>query len=218
MSKLRLHLFCLLLLAISSFSQSRPRTDHWQLRNQQFNHEQDTLPQDPIVFLGNSIIEGFNLERAYPELNIINRGIVGDHLDGLLERLDNSAVGLRPRKIFIMIGINDIGDKRDDTYLREMFSTLVDTLTSELPKTKVYVHSILPTSARWKNCLPDQIRRINDFLEILALDAGIVFVDLHPLFLDQSGEFLNPELTSDGLHLNAQGYELWVKQIKSFVY
>ena len=215
---LRVILLILVFLCLNTISaECRERTKHWHLRNNLFNTELDSSPKAAIVFLGNSITEGFKLDEYFPEAQTINRGIVADHIDGLVERLYNSAVGLEPKKIFLMIGINDIGDQRDERYLREILSSLVDTLTSELPETEIYLHSILPTSSRWKNCPPDQIRRINDFLEILALDAGIIYVDLYPLFLDESREYINPKLTKDGLHPNQAGYDIWAEKIKSIV-
>ncbi len=114
----------------------------------------DSLGQVDNVFLGNSITEGFDLEIYFPGYEIANRGIVGDHLDGLVERLDNSVLSLKPQKLFLMIGINDIGDRRSDEYLKEMFVTLIDTLIISLPETEIYLHSMLPTSPRWKNCPP----------------------------------------------------------------
>lgn len=205
----------LCLIALSSLA--RERSEHWKARNAQFNVEMDSLGQVDNVFLGNSITEGFDLKHYFPGHELANRGIVADHLDGLLERLDNSAIALQPKKLFIMIGINDIGDRRDDVYLKRMFTTLIDTLTLELPNTDIYLHSILPTSSRWKNCPPEQIRRINKFLKLLAREKELSYVDLHPLFLNRAGEYFNPELTRDGLHLNAKGYEIWVEAIKGML-
>jgi lysophospholipase L1-like esterase len=206
----------ILLFSGISFSQDRPRTEHWQQRNQLFQRELDTVSTGGVVFLGNSIIEGFDLKFYFPDHQTVNRGIVGDHLDGLIERLDNSAVALKPEKLFLMIGINDIGDQRSDEYLKTMFTTLIDTLIEELPETRIYLHSILPTTSRWKNCPPDQILRLNSFLTFLAIDKGLVFVNLHPSFLDDT-QYLNPELTRDGLHPNQAGYALWAEKIRSLL-
>ena len=195
-----------------TFAQERQRTEHWQLRNQLFQSELDTISKHTVVFLGNSIIEGFDLGHYFPEQQLINRGIVGDHLDGLIERLNNSAVALKPEKLFLIIGINDIGDQRSDDYLKSMFTTLIDTLITELPETKLYLHSILPTTARWKNCPPDQIKRINYFLTLMAIEKNLVFINLHPFFLIDT-LYLNPELTRDGLHPNQAGYDLWAEKI-----
>lgn len=202
--------------SISGLAQKRVRTEHWKSRNQRFEAELETLSKNQIVFLGNSIIEGFDLETSFPGLPMVNRGIVGDHLDGLLERLENSAIGLRPAKLFVMIGINDIGARRDDDYLKWMFTVLIDSLVMELPDTEIYLHAILPTSARWKNCPPEQIFRINAFLEDLAETRELTFVDLYIRFRDKDNR-LKPEYTTDGLHLNQQGYALWAEEISRYL-
>ena len=215
-SQLGLGLVLLLSFSLSAFSQSRVRTEHWRLRNQQFEAELDTISRGQVVFLGNSITEGFPLEDYFPGKGLINRGIKGDHLDGLLERINNSAVGLKPKKLFLMIGINDIGDRRSDDYLKWMFTVLIDSLVFELPDTQIYLHSILPTTARWKNCPPEQIQRMNAYLEDLAETRDLVFVDLYLRLLD-GGDRLNPDYTMDGLHLNRDGYALWAKEIRPYL-
>ena len=211
---LRVILLILVFLCLNTISaECRERTKHWHLRNNLFNTELDSIPKGGIVFLGNSITEGFKLDEYFPEAQTINRGIVADHIDGLVERLYNSAVGLEPKKIFLMIGINDIGDKRNDDYLKAMFVTLVDTLIISLPETDLYLLSILPTTPRWKNCPPDQIKRMNGFLAELALEKDLVFINLYPYFLGDM-QYLNPDLTKDGLHPNQSGYDIMAEKIK----
>lgn len=211
-----LALLCLLLGVSSLFSQSRERTEHWQTRNQQFNTEMDSIGHPDNVFLGNSITEGFDLETLFPGHELANRGIAGDHLDGLIQRLENSALSLEPEKLFLMIGINDIGDKRSDEYLKSMFITLIDTLVTGLPETEIYLHSILPTSPRWKNCPPDQIKRINNFLALLAKENELVFINLYPDFLGDM-KYINPDLARDGLHPNQAGYQIWAEKIQDYL-
>ncbi len=211
-------LFLLLVLIAVSFglAENRERTEHWHLRNSQFNTEFDSIQKGGIVFLGNSITEGFKLDEYFPGQDLINRGIVADHLDGLIERLQNSAVGLEPRKIFLMIGINDIGDQRSDEYLKSMYITLLDTLAQELPETELVLHSLLPTSPRWHRCPPEQIKRINSFLAVLALEREIAFVNLYPYFLIDMN-YLNPALSKDGLHPNQAGYDIWAREIRGLL-
>ena len=59
-----------------------------------------------------SIAQRFDLEVFFPHWPGINRGISGDHIDGVIERLSNSAIELKPEKIFLLIGINDVGDEK----------------------------------------------------------------------------------------------------------
>jgi len=85
------------------------KTEHWHDRTKLFISDLDSLSKGEIVFLGNSITEGFDLEKYFPDTVPINRGISGDHTDGLIERLEYSIITLEPSKLFILIGINDIG-------------------------------------------------------------------------------------------------------------
>lgn len=85
------------------------------------------------------------------------------------------------------------------------------------PNTEVVVQSILPHSgekATWEGReklreVPNQrIERLNQRLAAIAQVEGATYLNLYPLFVDETG-YLNPALTTDGLHLNEQGYELW---------
>ena len=61
-----------------------------------------------IVFLGDSITEFLNVDEFLPSYHIIKRGIAGDTTSGVLRRL-GEVIALKPRKLFLLIGTNDIG-------------------------------------------------------------------------------------------------------------
>ncbi|MBX2862025.1 MAG: hypothetical protein KTR27_00595 [Leptolyngbyaceae cyanobacterium MAG.088] len=54
----------------------------------------------------------------------------------------------------------------------------------------------------------DRIRALNVQIEAIAQEQQVTYVDLHPAFSDDTGN-LREELTTDGLHLNRFGYEVW---------
>ena len=60
------------------------------------------------------------------------------------------------------------------------------------------------------------ILQLNEELRKLAQKYGDTYIDLVPVFQDEAGR-LPQELTSDGLHLNERGYELWRQQLEPFV-
>jgi lysophospholipase L1-like esterase len=79
------------------------------------------------------------------------------------------------------------------------------------------VQSILPHGAEkitWEGrdrlvAIPNtRILALNGQIKSLANSEGVIYLDLYSLFADTNGN-LNAELTSDGLHLNAQGYKVW---------
>jgi len=59
-------------------------------------------------FLGNSITDYCDWYELFGKLNIKNREIGGD---GVIDRLDE-VTSSKPKQIFLMIGINDLGKKR----------------------------------------------------------------------------------------------------------
>jgi hypothetical protein len=203
----------LMMIPINGLQAQHVRTDHWRERNQGFISELDTIKPGRIVFIGNSITEGFDLGRFFPHSNPINRGISGDHIDGLLERLETSVIRLKPSRLYVMIGINDIGAGDPDSLIMDNYRRLTAALGHSLPDSTVYFNSILPTTALWSNCPVDKIVRLNKKLRSLVKTFGFNWIDLYPLFDDGTGH-LRAELTRDGLHLNETGYRVWVQVLE----
>ena len=58
------------------------------------------------------------------------------------------------------------------------------------------------------------VPEINSRLEAFAKEEGIANINLFPLFTEKGTNVLRSELTGDGLHLNEDGYKIWVKAIK----
>jgi lysophospholipase L1-like esterase len=180
-----------------------------------FIKELDSLKTGGIVFLGNSIIEGFDFKKHFSKTRIINRGIHSDHIDGLIERLATSVFKLQPVKLFILIGINDIGAQDSDSLILDNYTKLLNLISDNLPDTRVFIHSILPTSPKWKNCPPNKIVRLNSAIKKLAARYHYKWINIYSLFAGPNN-FIIPSLTSDGLHLNHQGYLIWVQRLYEF--
>jgi lysophospholipase L1-like esterase len=56
------------------------------------------------------------------------------------------------------------------------------------------------------------VRSLNARIAAVTQQTAIEYRDMHPFFQDASGR-LRPDLTTDGLHLNAQGYSIWQQVI-----
>src|SRR6202020_1961602 len=61
-----------------------------------------------IIFLGNSITEMGDWKKVLNDSTVLNRGIGGDITYGVLKRLKD-ITDRNPSKVFILLGINDIG-------------------------------------------------------------------------------------------------------------
>lgn len=173
-----------------------------------------------IVFLGNSITDGAEWSELFHNRFVKNRGISGDTTWGVYDRLDAILSG-KPSKIFLLIGINDIGRGRSDAYVVEGVKRIVTKIKSDAPRTKLYVQSILPVNpvygkfnghtSQWS-----RIKGINAELEKIAEEADVEFIDLYKHFADEEGK-MNAKLTNDGLHLLGDGYEVWKKVLLPYI-
>ena len=63
----------------------------------------------------------------------------------------------------------------------------------------------------------DIVPEINRKLETLAVSRKIPFINLFPLFAEKGTNILRKELTTDGLHLTEEGYQIWSRKLKKYL-
>ena len=105
----------------------------------------DELPigKKDIVMLGNSLTDGAEWNELLDNRHVKNRGIVGDIVQGYIDRLEPILKG-QPKKIFILGGVNDIShDVSGDSIARAM-ERLIVLIKTRSPRTKIYLQSMLP--------------------------------------------------------------------------
>ncbi|MGP1622256.1 serine hydrolase [Bacteroides heparinolyticus] len=199
----------------------RTYTEHYYKRFLQFTDEPAITRKD-IVMLGNSLTEnGGDWSARLGKKNVRNRGIIGDEVMGIYDRLHQILPG-HPQKLFLLTGVNDVSHDLTTDSIVAMMRTTIDRIQRESPETKLYLQSLLPINesfGRYKRLTgkTDMIPEINARLEALAKEKKIVFIDLFPLFTEKGTNVLRGNLTNDGLHLNEEGYEIWVKAIRKKV-
>nr|WP_228037659.1 GDSL-type esterase/lipase family protein [Nodosilinea sp. LEGE 06152] len=168
------------------------------------------------ILLGDSLTLWFPADMLPGRKTWINQAISGESSGGLRDRLyllDKTA----PEAVFIMVGINDLiwgGSEADLVYNVRM---MINYLRQTHPQARVVVQSVLPhggESATWEGrdrlqaIPPELIRTVNTQLKAVAIETGVDFLDLYPLFVNGDG-YLRADLTTDGLHLNQDGYMVW---------
>jgi lysophospholipase L1-like esterase len=189
------------------------RGDHYADRLDLFLRDNPHEAPGGTVFVGDSITEGFPLDAAFRGRNVINRGISGDTITGVLERLDASVTDLHPRQVYLMIGINNLvwAPVSSIETFAEQYSELLPALRRAAPDAEVFVQSILPVAHGYARTNP-QIRELNDRIRATAEREGFTYVDLWPRMTDAEGK-LRADYTTDGVHLTLEGYEAWLEVI-----
>lgn len=176
----------------------------------------EIMPNDSaeIIFLGNSITDYCDWNELFGKQNIKNRGIGGDVINGVIDRLDEVTES-KPSKIFLMIGINDLSRRRKVEQILSDYKKLIELIIEKSPETNLFIQSILPTDNR-ANLQNTDIVLINSGLESLAQKYNLTFINLFDL-LKTDFNVLNKSLSNDGLHLNGQGYLIWEKAIQQYI-
>lgn len=176
--------------------------------------------KNDYVFLGNSITAGTDWAKLLNLPQAKNRGISGDITFGVLERLQDVIDG-KPKKVFILIGINDISRNIPDSLILRNYKLMIERIRKGSKKTQIYFNTLLPVNAsfaKFKNHYgkDDHILYINNEIKKLAA-KNVTIIDLYQQFLDKDNH-LKAELTKDGLHLIPEGYKVWADFLNSTGY
>ena len=172
--------------------------------------------------LGNSLTEGGKDWGArLKKKHVRNRGIIGDEAMGVYDRLHQIIPG-HPAKLFLLIGINDVSHDLTADSVVTLITLLIDRIQRESPDTKLYLQSLLPINesvCKYKTMIgkTDIVPEINRKLETLATSRKIPFINLFPLFAEKGTNILRKELTTDGLHLTEEGYQIWSRKLKKYL-
>ena len=218
MKHIVLQLCILCSLAIYGQETKMYETEIYLSRVALFNSE--VLEKNQIVFFGNSLTQGGKWNEYFPKEKIVNRGIIGDNTDGALARLDK-VIEAQPSKFFFLSGVNDISQGYNNDYICKNMKEIIHRIKKGSPQTVIYFQSLLPVNnsfERYKKLInkEKQIEKLNKQIEKLCKSEGIHYINLYTSFLAKK-RLLNPIYTTDGLHLNEDGYIIWIDLIREFV-
>lgn len=194
---------------------------HWTDRVKQFAEQNKKGYQEKnVVLLGDSITEGFNVDKFFPDRHVLNRGIgadiIGNDLPesdhrGLLRRMKESVYDCNPSDVFILIGINDLGMGHKPAQLEAGYRELLTELKKNTPDVHIHVQSVLPCRGNFAKHNAN-VNDVNQRLQKLAKEFGDDYVDLHSQMTDDKGE-LKKDFTPEGLHLKDPAYKVWKTQV-----
>jgi lysophospholipase L1-like esterase len=163
-----------------------------------------------IVMLGDSITRAGEWESLLHLHKVINRGVAGYSTGDVLREV-NETIALKPTKIFLMIGINDLlrGSSFEQTF--QTYSTIINRLQGS--GAKIYVQSTLECARNYCGETTDAVKELNAKVKKLASSLQLTYIDLNA-GLANAEQGLLPQFTHDGLHLSKLAYQYWAEQLK----
>src|SRR5574340_587 len=168
-----------------------------------------------VVFLGDSITDGWRLNEYFAGRDFVNRGISGQITGEMLGRMMADVIDLKPKAMIVLAGTNDIARGVPVITIENNLTMIAD--LAEFHKIKPMFASLLPVSdyhkdvnpanERSKQRPPAIILELNGWIKNFCARRGFRYVDYYSVTVDKAG-FFQPEIADDGLHPNAKGYRL----------
>lgn len=186
----------------------------------------EEVQKDKIVFAGDSMIERFpTSEMLGRHTCVYNRGIDGIETTDLLAHLNEHILDLKPSKLFLLIGANDIGTGSQPEEIVERIQEICTKVSAQLKTTKIYIISVCPVNIeiQSKNNILGRIRsnglvlKLNELIQNKVIaSSNYTYINVHPLLAGDDGE-LKSGYTVDGLHLNVDGYKEMRKVVQPYI-
>ncbi|MGA9451463.1 MAG: GDSL-type esterase/lipase family protein [Verrucomicrobiia bacterium] len=191
-----------------------PFPEIWMQRRTEFQQQRQE-DRGAIVFLGDSITQGWdNLAKAFPDFKVANRGIAGDTTRGVLYRLNEDVIDLKPKAVVLLIGTNDIGLGAEPDDVADNIKAIIGALEKSNPHMPIIFCEIMPSNGAEWNRPAATIEKVNTLvLKALKGDPQISVCNTWSIYADQNGNCSQSEFP-DLLHPNAAGYALWAKALK----
>jgi len=159
-----------------------------------------------ILFIGDSLVEFFDWQRRFPNCTIANLGMAGETVEGLHSRLGEIIRRYpSPDLVLVMTGINNVAI--EDFGFIDSYRGIVKALTSAYPRSRIVLHTLLPTLLPWIS--KERIQEVNRSLRAIAKEANAQFLDLYTGFVDPEGNPIKAYFLPDGVHLAHKGYARW---------
>lgn len=181
----------------------------YQKQNQEVKSK-NTTPNS--VLMGDSITEGWFATDPdfFTKNNFVGRGIGGQVTSQMLLRFREDVIKLKPKRVIILAGTNDIAENQGPISLDKVFGNIVS--MAELAKAnniKVVLCSVLPAyDFPWRKDMKpaDKVIALNKMIKDYAQKNNITYVDYHNALKNEKNG-LPKEIAEDGIHPNKSGYE-----------
>ncbi len=170
----------------------------------------------PAVFYGSSTIRLWaTLPEDLGSTNILNLGFGGSTLEACVFFFERLVVAAQPQSLVVYAGDNDLGDGKSPEQVTGFYLDLARKIEANLPGVGFGFISIKPSPARVG--ILNRIAQTNAAIaQDIAKRDNAYFIDVFPAMLDANGQPRRELFDEGGLHLNAQGYQVWTKAISEY--
>lgn len=180
---------------------------------------------DDALFIGDSRTQGLELYGGINEATyytaqglMVNTALVKTvaNVDGQQMSIPDALETRRFGKVYIMLGINELGWKSQDRFI-EYYGQLIDMVREKQPEAIIYVQSLIPVTKE-KSDSSDifnntRIALYNQCIQKVLEGRDAVWLDVGAALQGEDG-CMPPDSTFDGIHLNQQYCRKWAEFLR----
>lgn len=172
------------------------------------------------VFIGDSITSGLAIYHEIENSTIIAHDGLNTssilqndfYLLGKKQTVLSALMQSRYRKVYILLGANDIGFMSQNTFIKN-YQEFINKLKEVSPGCTIYIQSIFPVTKDYELKTPsranDKIDSYNEALLKMADENHICYLNVAQCLKD-SENALPADQSGDGIHLNKSYYKKWI--------
>lgn len=201
-----------------------------EMKVERYRKENESVIPGKIVFAGSSLMEMFPINKLLHDHGedtvIYNRGIGGFVTQELMEVLDVCVLDLKPSRVFINIGTNDLSNPElSIEQVMGNYDRIITEIEKALPNVEIYMMAYYPinyeaAAEEMKPCLRvrtnEKIDLANAEVKKLAARHGQKYIDVNKNLKDEQGR-LKAEYTIEGMHIWESGYAAIYDDLMAYV-
>ncbi len=174
------------------------------------------LSYDTSGRLGNA---QFLVQGSYGVGNAIFDVLPTTYRGNTYNNLEDAIAATGAKKLFIMMGMNDIGLYGIDGTI-ENWKTLLELIRTACPGIEIYIQSMTPvwTGGEKGGLTNPNINEYNNKLRAFAAENGCGFIDVAPFMRDETGGLATAFCSDNYVHLSDAGVDMWIKVLKAHAY
>ncbi|MFD2514327.1 SGNH/GDSL hydrolase family protein [Pontibacter locisalis] len=177
-----------------------------------YEEQNSEIKECDFLLIGDSHTYGIPEFELHHTSTVANRALNGETTKGVLFRLEKNILSLNPTYTVIQLGYNDLKYRSVENTI-----TNYKKILSELKSERTYIVSLFPVFHE-RTFINSKIITFNKALrDICAGSENYIYIDIHRKLYDYSLKGINPTYTSDGTHLTASGYSIYVEGLKNHI-
>ena len=191
-------------------AQDWPQLSYYQKANELLKTSEKPIE---AVFFGDSITEGwpqFN-PSFFDSNNFVGRGIGGQTTPQLLLRFRQDVLGLRPKKVIFLAGINDIAENTGPISIEAIMGNIKGmTEMAKANEVEMVLCAVLPANSfPWRpSIIPTRkVIKLNQMVKGYVQENNLIYIDYYTHMVDDEQGLIST-LGYDTVHPNKAGYAL----------